>query len=156
WTVRLGATLAGMDFQHVDVFADTPFTGNSVTAFLNGGTLATGQMLSITREFRHFESIFLQPAGDETSWRARVFDLIEELDFAGHPARGAAAVLHDHLGGGTARRWTIELPAKTVTVQTTRDGTMFRGMLDQGRPEYGQAVTGAAAAPAPASIRTSA
>jgi PhzF family phenazine biosynthesis protein len=136
-----------MDFQHVDVFADTPFTGNSVTAFLDGGTLAADQMLSITREFRHFESIFLQSAGEETRWRARVFDLIEELDFAGHPVLGAAAVLHDHFGGGTTRLWTIELPAKTVTVQTTRDGPMFRGMLDQGRPEYGQAVTGAAAAP---------
>ena len=135
-----------MDFQHVDVFADAPFTGNSVTVFLSGGTLATGQMLSNTREFRHFESIFLQPAGDETRWQARVFDLVEELDFAGHPVLGAAAVLHDQFGGIT-RRWTIELPAKTVTVETTRDGAVFRGMLDQGRPEYGQAVTGAAAAP---------
>ena len=136
-----------MDFQHVDVFADAPFTGNSVTVFLLGGTLATGQLLAITQEFRHFESIFLRPAADETHWRARVFDLIEELDFAGHPVLGAAAVLHDHLGGDTTRLWTIELPAKTVTVQTTRDGTVFRTTLDQGRPEYGQSVTGAAAAP---------
>jgi PhzF family phenazine biosynthesis protein len=136
-----------MDFQHVDVFADAPFTGNSVTVFLLGGTLATGQLLAITQEFRHFESIFLRPAADETHWQARVFDLIEELDFAGHPVLGAAAVLHDHLGGDTTRLWTIELPAKTVTVQTTRDGTVFRTTLDQGRPEYGQPVTGAAAAP---------
>ncbi len=136
-----------MDFQHVDVFADAPFTGNSVTVFLLGGALATGQLLAITQEFRHFESIFLRPAADETHWRARVFDLIEELDFAGHPVLGAAAVLHDHLGGDTTRLWTIELPAKTVTVQTTRDGTVFRTTLDQGRPEYGQSVTGAAAAP---------
>ena len=136
-----------MDFQHVDVFADTPFTGNSVTAFLGGDTLAADQMLSITREFRHFESIFLQPAGDETRWRARVFDLIEELDFAGHPVLGAAAVLHDHFGGGTTRLWTIELPAKTVTVQTARDGSRFRATLDQGRPVFGPSVTGTVAAP---------
>ena len=51
--------MAGMDFQHVDVFADAPFTGNSVTVFLSNGTLTAGQMLAITREFRHFESIFL-------------------------------------------------------------------------------------------------
>ena len=55
-----------MQFQHVDVFADAPFTGNSVTVFLADGTAATGQMLSITREFRHFESIFLWPDG---SWQ---------------------------------------------------------------------------------------
>jgi trans-2,3-dihydro-3-hydroxyanthranilate isomerase len=139
--------IAGMDFQHVDVFADAPFTGNSVTVFLGSGTLATGRMLAITREFRHFESIFLRPAADEARWQARVFDLIEELDFAGHPVLGAAAVLHDHLGGGATRQWAIELPAKTVTVQTTRAGAVFRATLDQGRPEYGQTLTGAAAAP---------
>jgi PhzF family phenazine biosynthesis protein len=136
-----------MDFQHVDVFAGAPFMGNSLTVFLSSGTLATSQMLAITQEFRHFESIFLQSAMDESRWRARVFDLSEELGFAGHPVMGAAAVLHDHFGADTARRWTIELPAKTVTVRTTRDGTVFRATLDQGSPEYGHSVTGAAAAP---------
>jgi PhzF family phenazine biosynthesis protein len=118
-----------MDFQHVDVFADAPFTGNSVTVFFPGGTLATGQLLAITQEFRHFESIFLRPAADETHWRARVFDLIEELDFAGHPVLGAAAVLHDHLGGDTTRLWTIDLPAKTVNEPTTGEGSGFGGTL---------------------------
>jgi trans-2,3-dihydro-3-hydroxyanthranilate isomerase len=136
-----------MDFQHVDVFADTPFTGNSVTVFLADDTLAADQMLSITQEFRHFESIFLQPTADHTRWRARVFDLVDELDFAGHPVLGAAAVLHDRAGGDTTRLWTIELSAKTVAVQTIRDGAMFRATLDQGRPAYGQSVTGAEAAP---------
>jgi trans-2,3-dihydro-3-hydroxyanthranilate isomerase len=147
-----------MEFQHVDVFAETPFTGNSLTVFLADGTVTTGQMLSITREFRHFESIFLWPAADDRRWRARVFDLADELDFAGHPVLGAAAALHDRAGGDPTRQWTIELPAKTVTVQTTRDtsrnaddttrgGTVFRATLDQGSPEYGPSVTGAAAAP---------
>ena len=135
-----------MDFQHVDVFADIPFTGNSVTVFLDDSTLATGQMLSITQEFRHFESIFLHPTAAETRWRARVFDLVGELDFAGHPVLGAAAVLHDHIGGESSRSWTVELPGKTVTVQTTRHGTVFRATLDQGRPVYEPSVTGAAAA----------
>jgi len=136
-----------MEFQHVDVFADTPFTGNSLTVFLTDGTVATGQMLSITREFRHFESIFLWSAAADSRWQARVFDLEGELDFAGHPVLGAAAVLHDRAGRDTTRQWTIELSAKTVTVQTTRDGDIFRATLDQGRPEYGPSVTGAVASP---------
>jgi trans-2,3-dihydro-3-hydroxyanthranilate isomerase len=163
WTARRsgwGANVAGMDFQHVDVFADTPFTGNSLTVFLTDGPaflVTAAQMLSVTREFRHFESIFLQPTAAPDRWRARVFDLEEELGFAGHPVLGAAAVLHDQAGGDTTRRWTIELPAKTVTVQTTFDGTVFGGtafdrtvfhaVLDQGRPEYGPSVTGAALVP---------
>ncbi|HEX6853736.1 MAG TPA: PhzF family phenazine biosynthesis protein [Streptosporangiaceae bacterium] len=139
-----------MDFQHADVFAAEPFTGNSVTVFMTEGRpLPAGQMLAITQEFRHFESIFLAPgaAGDESRWRARVFDQTEELAFAGHPLLGAAAVLHDRLGGEPARQWTIELPAKTVTVQTTRDAAGFRGTLDQGRPEFGRTVAGAEVAP---------
>src|SRR5215470_10516157 len=137
-----------MEFQHVDVFAETPFTGNSLTVFLADGTVTTGQMLSITREFRHFESIFLWPTADDRRWRARVFDLADELDFAGHPVLGAAAALHDRAGGDLTRQWTIELPAKTVTVQTTRDDatrdrTVFRATLDQGSPVYGPSVTGA-------------
>jgi len=137
-----------MDFQHADVFAEAPFTGNSVTVFLTGERpLPAGQMLAITQEFRHFESIFLAPGADETRWRARVFDLTEELAFAGHPLLGAAAVLHDRLGGGPARQWTIELPAKTVTVRTTRDPAGFRGTLDQGRPVFGRSVAGAGMAP---------
>jgi PhzF family phenazine biosynthesis protein len=153
-----------MDFQHVDVFADTPFTGNSLTVFLSDGpvsradgAVSAAQMLSVTREFRHFESIFLEPTAAQDRWRARVFDLEEELGFAGHPVLGAAAVLHDRAGGDRARRWTIELPAKTVTVETAGDGTVcdgtvcdgtgFRAVLDQGRPEYGPSVTGAAVAP---------
>jgi trans-2,3-dihydro-3-hydroxyanthranilate isomerase len=136
-----------MDFQHVDVFADTPFTGNSLTVFLSDGAVTAAQMLSVTREFRHFESIFLRPTAAPDRWRARVFDLEEELGFAGHPVLGAAAVLHDRVGGDTTRWWTIELPAKTVTVQTTVDGTDFHAVLDQGRPEYGPSVTGAALGP---------
>jgi PhzF family phenazine biosynthesis protein len=70
--------------------------------------------------------------------------------------------LHERAGGDPVRRWTIELPAKTVTVETAGDGpvsdgpvsdgpvfdgTGFRAVLDQGRPEYGPSVTGAAVAP---------
>jgi trans-2,3-dihydro-3-hydroxyanthranilate isomerase len=136
-----------MDFQHVDVFAERPFSGNSVTVFLGDGTMTTSQMLSVTQEFRHFESIFLEPTADEGRWWVRVFDLVEELDFAGHPILGAAAVLHDHVGGDATRQWTIDLPRKTVTVRTTRDATGFSATLDQGRPRYGQVITGTAAAP---------
>lgn len=93
-----------MDFRHVDVFADSPFTGNSLTVFLADGPVTAAQMLAVTREFRHFESIFLQPTATPARWRARVFDLAEELAFAGHPVLGAAAVLHDRAairrGGG--------------------------------------------------------
>ncbi|MGH6630509.1 MAG: PhzF family phenazine biosynthesis protein, partial [Burkholderiales bacterium] len=68
--------------------------------------------------------------------RARVFDLSQELAFAGHPIIGAAAVLHDRSGREEARTWRVELPAKSVTVTTQRTDRGFVGLLDQGAPEF--------------------
>jgi trans-2,3-dihydro-3-hydroxyanthranilate isomerase len=136
-----------MDFQHVDVFASGPFSGNSLTVFFATAWPAADQMLAITREFRHFESIFITPGANEGRWRARIFDLTQELRFAGHPLLGAAAALHSRLGRGGPRSWSIELPARPVTVQTAFDGGTYRATLDQGRPEYGSPVTAAALAP---------
>jgi trans-2,3-dihydro-3-hydroxyanthranilate isomerase len=132
-----------MDFQHVDVFAGEAFTGNSLTVFIGDGALSAGQLLAITQEFRHFESVFLTATQDTDRWHARVFDLFEELDFAGHPVLGAAAVLHERLGGSTAQSWTIQLPARSVQVETAALGPMrYRATMDQGRPDFGRVVTG--------------
>jgi PhzF family phenazine biosynthesis protein len=141
-----------MDFQHVDVFACAAFTGNSLTVFIGDGAMGARQLLAITQEFRHFESVFLTAAGTPDRWRARVFDLSGELDFAGHPLLGAAAVLHERLGAAEARTWSIQLPTRTVTVQTVPSGSMYRATLDQGRPDFGRTVTGADLAPVLAGI----
>jgi trans-2,3-dihydro-3-hydroxyanthranilate isomerase len=141
-----------MDFQHVDVFAGEPFTGNSLTVFIGDGTMGAGQLLAITQEFRHFESVFLTADGAPDHWRARVFDLSGELDFAGHPLLGAAAVLHERLGSTQARTWSIQLPTRTVAVQTVPSGSTYRATMDQGRPDFGRTVTGADLAPVLAGI----
>jgi PhzF family phenazine biosynthesis protein len=124
-------------YHHVDVFAARPFTGNSLAVFPDAAALTPGQMLAITQELRHFESIFLAPLGVPGEFRARVFDLIEELEFAGHPLIGAACVLHARLNSPDAQRWTLHLNTRTVTVQTARLGlARYSAVLDQGVPEF--------------------
>ena len=81
-----------LDYVHVDVFGDRPYSGNSLAVFPEAAGLSAAQMLRITQELRHFEAIFLAPMPDTTAIPARVFDLFEELPFAGHPVLGAAAV----------------------------------------------------------------
>ncbi|MET8860700.1 PhzF family phenazine biosynthesis protein, partial [Streptomyces sp. NPDC004579] len=99
-----------MHYFHVDVFSGTPFSGNSLTVFPDAAGLSGPQMQRITEEMRHFESIFLQEMnGGGDTWRARVFDLSDELDFAGHPVIGAASVLHAMAGGVTDRTWSLDL-----------------------------------------------
>ncbi|TLP43852.1 PhzF family phenazine biosynthesis protein [Cohaesibacter sp. CAU 1516] len=122
------------NFIHCDVFASEPYSGNSLAVFPESEGLSGDQMLTITQELRHFESIFLK----QTNGRIcpQVFDLFKELLFAGHPIIGAACILHKQSGTDSERIWTLELQAgRSVQVTTEyRDGRYF-GTLDQGRPK---------------------
>ena len=112
-----------MQFQLVDVFTSAAYRGNSLTVFPDAGGLSADQMAQITKELRQFESIFLNPAGPRHHWQAHIFDLFEELAFAGHPVLGAAAVLHHQHAADEGRgRWTVELTSAALTVETERRG----------------------------------
>lgn len=122
------------NYVHCDVFATKPYSGNSLAVFTGSKGLEGEQMLTITQELRHFESIFLSETNDRIS--ARVFDLFEELPFAGHPIIGAACTLHKQSGADFKRIWTIELKGgRSVQVVTEHHEGRYFGTLDQGRPE---------------------
>jgi trans-2,3-dihydro-3-hydroxyanthranilate isomerase len=125
-----------MNYVHVDVFSVSPYSGNSLAVFPESQGLTTAQMLRITQELRHFEAIFLKPTAGPSTVRARVFDLNEELPFAGHPLIGAAAVLHTRCGHDGPQTWRVELPQKAVSVVTQRTERGYYGLLDQGPPEF--------------------
>lgn len=125
-----------LHYSHVDVFSTHPYSGNSLPVFLDSRGLSADQMLCITRELRHFEAIFLEPTDDPSAVRARVFDLFEELPFAGHPIVGAGAALH-HAGlQAEAGTWRFVLANKTVTLSTTRTANGYFGLLDQGKAAF--------------------
>tara|TARA_R100000306_G_scaffold62558_1_gene73295 strand:+ start:1638 stop:2420 length:783 start_codon:yes stop_codon:yes gene_type:complete len=99
-------------------------------------------MLQISQELRHFETIFVWSDQAANAFRARIFDLSEELPFAGHPILGAACAMHarSENSAGT-QTWNVELPgSRTVTVDVRRTGipgvNRYEGSLDQGRPEF--------------------
>lgn len=125
-----------LNFVHVDVFAPRPFAGNSLAIFLDASGLSASQMLTITQELRHFESIFLTPTADVRRFQARVFDLFEELPFAGHPIIGAAAALHHRCNNLARQLWTFELAEKCVTVSTHQTANGYFGLLDQGAATF--------------------
>ena len=125
-----------MNYVHVDVFSVLPYSGNSLAVFPEAHGVTAAQMLRITQELRHFEAIFLEPTAETSTVRARVFDLSEELPFAGHPLIGAAAVLHSRCGRDGPQTWRIELPQKAVSVTTDRTERGYYGLLDQGPPEF--------------------
>lgn len=124
------------DFHHVDVFSTVAYAGNSLAVFVDPPPLTAAQMSAITRELRHFETIFVTASAGVAEVHARVFDLEGELDFAGHPVLGAAGVLHGSTDAGTdeERRWTFVLPGRTARVTTRRRGSSVSALLDQGQP----------------------
>jgi trans-2,3-dihydro-3-hydroxyanthranilate isomerase len=128
--------LVNLAYSHVDVFSGTPFGGNSLPVFPDAGNLSAEQMLRITQEMRHFEAIFLQPTDQPSTVRARIFDLFDELPFAGHPIIGAAAVLHKRSGADGAQSWRFQLSSKTVEIRTEVTAQGYSGWLNQGAPEF--------------------
>ncbi len=137
----IGEHAEALSFIHCDVFSSRPYSGNSLAVFPDRGALTASQMLAITQELRHFETIFLRRDGDYIS--ARVFDLFEELPFAGHPIIGAAGTLHKLYGKTEPQTWTFKLIGdRIVNVVTYMDGNECYGRLDQGRPDFLAAPSG--------------
>jgi trans-2,3-dihydro-3-hydroxyanthranilate isomerase len=124
------------NYYHVDVFTKKAFNGNSLTVFPDAIDLNAQQMLAITQEMRHFETIFLIQTEQANVYQARVFDMYEELDFAGHPLIGAGAVLHACKGGKGPHTWSFVLPKKTVTLTSTEEESSYRCVLDQGAVDF--------------------
>jgi PhzF family phenazine biosynthesis protein len=127
---------AAVAYHHVDVFSAAAYAGNSVAVIVDPPPLTGAQMALITRELRHFETVFVQTGPAHAQATARVFDLDGELDFAGHPVLGAAAVLHQATDAvpGEFRDWTIGLKARSVSVRTIRQAAgHVSAVMDTGR-----------------------
>jgi PhzF family phenazine biosynthesis protein len=126
-----------LPYYHVDVFSDKPFSGNGLTVFTEAESLSKAAMLTLTQEMRQFESTFLQRV-DSNKFRANIFTCNEELNFAGHPALGAAAVLHDlHQHDSKFAEWEFVLNQKTVHITTNKEGQIFKAQMNQGKAEFG-------------------
>ena len=128
--------MPNLEYMHVDVFSDFAFSGNSLAVFHDCADLTTGAMLRITQELRHFETIFLKPTPDPMLQQARIFDLFEELPFAGHPILGAASVLQHRSGLQDRKTWKFDLSGRTVSVEVEPTDGHLLAILDQGIPAF--------------------
>ncbi len=77
------------------------------------------------------------------SARLRIFTEDEELDFAGHPVLGAAAVLHTLLPtADVEENWAVAVAQRTVEARTRGADRWVDATMDQGVPILGPAITG--------------
>jgi trans-2,3-dihydro-3-hydroxyanthranilate isomerase len=128
-------------YRHIDVFSESPLSGNGLIVFENAQGLSDEQMQKITQEMRQYETLFLFPSmnlGTTHRVKARIFTLDEELDFAGHPILGAAAVLHEKYASNLEHsHWQFDLNHKSVLTRVVPKASHYLVAMDQGKPEFG-------------------
>ncbi len=125
-----------MKYYHVDVFSDKKFSGNGLTIFEIEKELNKKIMQTITQEMKQFESIFYYKLNTNI-YRAFIFTVEEELDFAGHPIIGLSAMLHDLYSSEKEKdSWTIELNEQSVIVETKKKEGYYSAKMNQGIPEF--------------------
>jgi len=126
----------GLDYYQVDVFSKKPFSGNGLIIFPNADTLTKASMKLLTQEMRQFESIFYYQK-DVNTYRAYIFTMEEELDFAGHPLLGLASIIHELYAKDNLRNEVnIELNKKIVKVVTIKNEGYYSATMNQGTPKF--------------------
>ncbi|WMJ84746.1 PhzF family phenazine biosynthesis protein [Oscillospiraceae bacterium LTW-04] len=125
-----------MIYCHADVFSSKSLSGNGLTVIIHEEELDTQYMQRTAQEFKQFETIFLKQVG-EKRFRARIFTVEEELDFAGHPILGAVATVHENLYSEESRITTVfELNKKTLQSETIKKDKYYHATMNQGIPEF--------------------
>ena len=137
----------------LDVFTQTPLTGNALAIFTDARGLDDGEMQALAREMNLSETTFILPRDPATEAKegkkVRIFTVAEELPFAGHPTLGTALYLY---ASGSApdckdsAQITLDLKAGKIPVRFTADsenagrnrvdGQVF-GEMRQRDPEFG-------------------
>src|SRR5881296_4769762 len=93
------------EFVQLDVFTQTPLTGNPLAIFTDARGLDDGEMQALAREMNLSETTFVLPRDPATEAqegkKVRIFTVAEELPFAGHPTLGTALYLRSTAASGT-------------------------------------------------------
>src|SRR6266513_4541991 len=137
------------EFVQLDVFTQTPLSGNPLAIFPEARGLNDAEMQALAREMNLSETTFIFPRDAATEGRegkkVRIFTVETELPFAGHPTLGTSLYLYASESTKPAEI-TLDLKAGKIPVRFTADsenanrervdGQVF-GEMRQGDPEFG-------------------
>ena len=128
-----------LGFVQCDVFASRALEGNPLAVYWNGTDLSDTEMQAIAREMNLSETTFILPRDPEIEKqrgvRVRIFTVLEELPFAGHPTLGTAFALRGETG---AREVKLDLNVGTIPVRfEDADGQPGFGEMTQADPVFG-------------------
>jgi trans-2,3-dihydro-3-hydroxyanthranilate isomerase len=118
-------------FVWVDVFTKTPLEGNQLAVFPDARGLTDEEMHAIARETHLSETTFVFPENEkvdlERGFKTRIYAVLGEMPFAGHPTLGTASVLCG-MRGVTEIALALKVGRIPVTF-STKDGHPFGEML---------------------------
>ena len=130
------------DYWRIDVFTDTPLTGNPLAVFPRATGLSSVEMLGIAREMNISETTFIFPASNPSAnYRNRIFTPGGEIPFAGHPSIGTAYVaaqegLVPHPDGSSVIYQELEIGVLPLEL-ICEGGQVKRVIMTQGEPSLG-------------------
>ena len=125
-----------MLIYHADVFSKRPYAGNGLTVVLYEHELDKKVMQSIACEFKQFETIFLHKLQADV-YEAKIFTVEEELDFAGHPILGAAAIIHkEFFAKDKEKNITFKLKDKDVVTSSKAIDHYYEVTMNQSIPQW--------------------
>lgn len=131
---RLGIIMPELVAGLIDVFAETPLSGNPLAIVERAEVLSEEQMRRIAGEFNQAETTFILPS-DRADWRLRSFTANgSEVFGAGHNALGAWLWLaeQEKLGAWEgARTFLQEMGSGILPIDLERVDGRFHGRLKQ-------------------------
>jgi trans-2,3-dihydro-3-hydroxyanthranilate isomerase len=142
------------EFVQLDVFTQTPLMGNPLAIFTDARGLDDGEMQALAREMNLSETTFILPRDPaieaQEGKNVRIFTVMEELPFAGHPTLGTALHLYASESAPDSKasaEITLDLKVGKIPVRFTAnaenagrnrvDGQVF-GEMRQRDPEFGK------------------
>jgi trans-2,3-dihydro-3-hydroxyanthranilate isomerase len=129
----------------LDVFTSTPLAGNGLAVVHDADDLDAVAMAAFARETAQSETTFVQrpsAAGAGADYRNRIFTMVEEIRFAGHPSLGTAVAVAREQGLAEAR-FRQETIAGVQPVEVELAGDLARATMLQEPAEFGEAIDAA-------------
>ena len=133
-----------LQYVHLNVFANQPFTGNQLAVFLDAEGIDEKRMQRIANEMAFPETTFVfPPEVSGTDARVRIFTPSQELPMAGSPTVGTTFAL---AGGGRLRAGAdktvlgLGIGPTIVGLEWGQNGLRFAWMK-QPIPTFGPIVT---------------
>src|SRR5947208_2310627 len=118
----------------IDVFTDTPLTGNQLAVFTDAREIPEEMLQPLAKEMAFSETVFVLPAEAGGHARIRIFTPALELPFAGHPVLGSAFVLAAPMQLAEIR---LETGEGIVPVVLEREGARISfGWMSQPVPRW--------------------